>query len=242
MDSLKSETIVLQADQEHSGIRGVVLLGMVVAVWLSFVLLRALLSMLVPSSDYVGLFSCLASLPVALAAVWAGEQGLKRVWPSGRSITFSQDGVTAVAKGEEEVSIGWSEETRLTRWYFQLSGYQRGGHERRVPKGWLCLACQIQLDEKRIIAYSYLPKKKASMLLSGGSDSHDFRRLNPSDVYESSVRSRLGPPSRPTIPTSVLAGKDGRFWLAERRRWIEGFELTSADFGQLMKIVMARRG
>lgn len=235
MHSIESKRLVLHADQEHGGLRAAVLLGMVVILLASFLLLRAIMSAAVPSSDYIGFVSCLGALPFSLPLVWAGEQGLKRLWPSGRYISVDQNGICAVSR-KEESSINWSDDISHTKWFFRLSGYQRGGHERRVPKQWKCYAYQLQQEDRRIIAYSYLSKKKADELLDE-TELAGFNMILPSEVYQNSIATRLSPPTRPNIPSSVLAGKDGRYWLAERRRWTEGFEITPKDFGRLLKAV-----
>ncbi len=192
---------------------------------------------IVPGSSYVGLVSCLGALPLSLPLVWAGEQGLKQIWPSGRHVTIDSSGITAGTRSEQDKRIAWSDEIVRVQWYFRLSGYQRGGQERRVPKHWLCLAIQLQQDGDRIIAYAYLSPKKAAALLGGLDIDESFHQISPSDVYGNSIRARLGPPSRPTIPSNILAGRDGHFWLAERRRWTEGYELTAKDFGRFLEAV-----
>ncbi len=58
------------------------------------------------------------------------------------------------------------------------------------------------------------------------------------ELYDNTMRSRIGPPSRPDIPNRLLQSKDGRYWLAERRRWEYGIELTPDDFGTLMRVVL----
>jgi hypothetical protein len=58
-----------------------------------------------------------------------------------------------------------------------------------------------------------------------------FQKINPVEVYDTLFRR----PFCPTCPTRyhsirVLSGKNGRYWLAEQRRWTEGLELTREDF------------
>ena len=61
-----------------------------------------------------------------------------------------------------------------------------------------------------------------------------FHPIDPGDVYDTSLLSRVAIPSRPELPADVIAGKDGRYWLAERERWQYGLELTQSDFDKLL--------
>jgi hypothetical protein len=47
-------------------------------------------------------------------------------------------------------------------------------------------------------------------------------------------------PARPELPTEVIAGESGRYWLAERNRWQEGVELAPGDFETLLALTEAR--
>ncbi len=216
------------------------LISLIVALWLSFVALRALITQIWPASDYIGLLSCVGSFPPALFLIWFVERTLKRVWHSGNSLTIDEMGIHAKGGNQGEQFLSWSPNMTNLNWFFQLKGFQRGGHERRVPKQWLCLACQLQLDEERIVAYSFLNRQIAERLVTNSRAGQRFHEIFPADVHRSSLASRVGPPVRPEIPTEVLAGSDGRYWLAERRRWFEGFELTPEDFEILMNNVHSR--
>jgi hypothetical protein len=124
----------------------------------------------------------------------------------------------------------------VTRWFFRLRGYARGGKERRMPASWLCLACQLQQGEVKLILFTFMPPARAQALLS------DFHEIKPAEVYTRSVKDRLVAPSRPTVPAATLAGKEGRYWLAERNRWQEGAELTAADFETFIQAIKKPAG
>jgi hypothetical protein len=95
----------------------------------------------------------------------------------------------------------------------------------------------LQQDESRIIVYSYMPEERAGPFM----EDNRTLELRPSDYIQSSVFRRwLSPPSRPEIPTKVLIGKQGHYWLAERRRWNEGLELNIDDFFIFMEEVNRR--
>lgn len=224
--------IVLQTDPEHGGIRLVIFVALFVALTASFFLVRALLRLVVGGMPDYGFFlSCAGSIPLALLVVWGLEVQLKRVWPSGRQLVMDGEGIQARDNDEELAQLAWTEGVKPLSWYFELSGFPRVGRERRVQKGWYCLAIQLRVEERRIIAFTFMPPQQAQRVFDR-SDGIDFHEIDPDDVYETSLRLRVSPapPARPEIPSQVLAGEDGRYWLAEKRRWDQGFELVPDDF------------
>ena len=185
-------------------------------------------------SDFYFALSCVGALPLAIGTAGAVEYFAKRRWLSGRAIELTDEGMLVTTDPKEEVAYFWKGHMSMTKWYFRLSGYRRGGRERRIPSDWLCVCCQIQQDDNRFVSFSYMPKVKAEPFLE---DSR-FQELRPGEFEENSLFRRwFSPPNRPEIPTKVLAGKQGHFWLAERRRWSEGMEFEQGDFFTLMEIL-----
>lgn len=241
MSAAAKGPIVLHADQEHSGIRLVIFIALFAGYFLGFQLVSWLLEAFAPPSllDYTIFLSCVGGLPIALLIIWLLEKLLKRVWHSGLSLVLDErelivhdrhDGATA-----ETPALRWAENFSRLNWYFRLRGYSRGGRERRVPAQWLCLAMELQQDERRLNVYSLMPPETAAAFVDN--PKQGFHILNPAEIYDNSVRSRIGPPSRPNIPNRLLQSKDGRYWLAERRRWEYGIELSPEDFAVLMQHV-----
>lgn len=187
--------------------------------------------------DYAVSLSCILGLTLALAVSAGLEVWLKRVWPSGRRLTLDESGIHIKEKAAEEQMIRWSEGLTHLKWQFSLSGYRRGGREKRLPQKWVCLAYQLQQGDTRLIVYSYMPPQKAKIWLENEAANPKFHKIQPADLYESSLKARLGAPARPLINNDVLRGDDGRYWLAERHRWDEGFELTPDDFAVFMDYV-----
>lgn len=98
-----------------------------------------------------------------------------------------------------------------------------------MAKDWLCFCCQVQQDENRFIVYTFAPPTQTAVY----TPTHPlrFQKINPVEVYDASENGRFAPPTRPdTIPSEILNSKNGRYWLAEQRRWREGLELTRQDF------------
>lgn len=236
--------LTLHADKEHGGIRVAVLVLLAVAGWLSYLLLNALIRPILPDSlsGYAIFLACLGAVPLGLGIVWVAEQGLKQVWHSGRSLTLDEEGIHVSDKDQEVKMLNWSENLAQINWYFSLADYARGGRERRVPGKWFCFASQLRQDDERLIAFTYVPPKKAESWAESNSSMPLFHQIDPADVYETTFRARLGPPARPAeIPASVLRGPDGPYWLAEQRRWQDGFELTGSDFETFIHAVYSQK-
>lgn len=237
--SIAGSPTVLHADQEHEAIRYVVLLMLLVGFCLGFFLVSAVLQVVLAGSvllDYLAVLSCIGALPVGLAITAGTEYTLKRVWPSGRALVIDEATVTLQRRGEEDRVIEWGKRVNTLRWSFRLKGYPRGGKERRVPASWLCLALQLRQDEAKMLVFTFMPPKKAEPVLAR----YPFHVLNPADIYGNTWRERLTIPSRPEISSKVIAGKDGRYWLAERDRWYDGVELTARDFERLLGVIEER--
>lgn len=222
--------ITLHAEQEHAGIRAAVVVALVVAYFICFWLINTVSQLLPERIASLGfVLACLLAFPLAAGITWALEKWLAQVWHSGYKLTL-QDKTFFVSQPEkEDMPFDLGANFSNLNWYFKLVGYKRGGRERRVPDKWLCLSCQIQQDEHRVIVYAFASPKKTAVYQKD--HPLQFEKLEPGDIYESYGTSRFGPPTRPNkLPPEVVSGKNGRYWLAEQRRWREGLELTFADF------------
>lgn len=229
-----SSPTILYADQEHDRLRMVVVFVILLGVYIGYQIMRGLFGLAGNTADYIYVLSCAGGLPIGLAISWVVEQGLKRVWHSGNSVKLDDTGLHLRVREAEDQIIEWQHHVGMTNWYFQISGYVRGGRERRVPTKWLCLASQIRQEDQRVIIYTYMPPRKAAAWLAEENSDIAFYEIKPRDIYTSTLRDRFLAPARPEIPKQVLAGKDGTYWLAERRRWSEGVELTPEDFTTFM--------
>jgi hypothetical protein len=205
---------------------------------LSFLLLRPLLGWLTAGTrlqDFITLLSCLGAIPLALGLAYVIEKNLKRVWHSGLVFTLEDDVLhfNAAATDRYEalaISIDWSRRVNLTRWYFRLANYPRAGRERMVSDKWLCLACQMQQDDSRLITFAYFPPEEAEVLTMDKHLSERFHEISLAALYREAGTRRLDATTRPSLPPEMLTGENGRYWLAERRRWEEGLELAQDDF------------
>ncbi|MAT97268.1 MAG: hypothetical protein CL608_09015 [Anaerolineaceae bacterium] len=236
MASTQTYPKILHADQEHAGLRTAVFVLLFISFILAFFGIRALLTALSDAGtpDYAFVASCGGALPLALGLVWVVEKLMKQYWPSGRAVVLTQDGVQTKAEGAEPIKLDAANDVEPTAWHFDMRGWQRGGRERRLPRTWLCLAVELKAEKKQISVYTYMPSQQADSWLDAENGRIQFHKISPKDVYDNSIRSRMSGPSRPEIPAAVLTGADGKYWLAERRRWTEGFELPPKEFEQFM--------
>lgn len=230
-------TIVLNADPEHAGLRVAILLVLFAATLLSFLLLQELLTTYLPELGSPAILACLGAIPLALAVSAGIEALLKRSWRSGRRLVIEPHRLALQHAGIDQAVLLWDRPIVETWWHFRLAGYQRGGRERRIPDRWHCVAGQLQQNGERIVAFSFVSPAKLEALQRR----FPLFTLEPKDVYNQSLRRRLEGPARPELPAEVIAGEAGRFWLAERNRWQQGVELLPGDFETLLAAVRERQ-
>ncbi|WP_420643003.1 hypothetical protein [Candidatus Leptofilum sp.] len=226
---------ILHADQEHTGLRTAVFALLFLSLIVAFLGLRALLRAVGTDwiVDYAFALSCFGAFPVAVGIIWVAERYMKQVWPSGRTVTLISNGVTVQTEAGNQVTLTQEQGVVPLAWHFDLQGWQRGGRERRVPQNWTCLAVELKASKEQIIVFTYLPPDQADQWL-GQKTPFAFHQIHPQRIYDSSWRKRLAGPRRPEIPAEIITGKDGPYWLAERRRWIDGFELPPEEFETFM--------
>lgn len=230
------EPIILNADPEHAGLRLVVVFVLAAALVAGFFLLRAVLESVAPDLGSPSILACFGALPLAMLAGAGVEALLKRTWVSGRRLLLGDDELRLQRPERADVALNLQQTVNETWWHFPLRGYQRGGRERRVPDRYHCVAGQLQQEGKRIVVFTFVPPTR----LETWQMDTPFYRLNPTEVYDSSMGSRLQGPVRPEIPTEVIAGESGRYWLVERHRWQQGVELTPGDFELLLAALRER--
>jgi hypothetical protein len=235
MISPTSYPIVLHADREHRGVRFGVVSILFVAFWLSYFVVSLILRQLFPSLPSVIVLSCAGAIPLSLLVTAVGEALLKRHWHSGRLLRLEEDRIVLRRPAYDDISLDRSNGIHQLRWLLPLSGYARGGRERRISNKWFCLAVQMQDEDERIVVFTYVsPRRKEEILKR-----HELLELDPGQVYDTSFSARFRAPSRPEISPEVIAGKRGQYWLAERERWRAGVELEPDDFEVLLQYLAA---
>lgn len=229
-NSTTSTPQILHADQEHYALRLLVPVLLLIGFCLSFVAVQALLDALFPGFDARVFLACVAAVPIGLLLTYGVEQILKRTWRSGRKVALQADSLTLFRDEGEPISISKDKSLNLILWYFSLADYPRGGRERRVSASWFCLATSLRQDDTQVIFHTFAPPAEKEKWVTN----YRFHEIDPTDVYDTSLLTRVTIPTRPDIPADIIAGQDGRYWLAERERWQHGVELTPPDFGRLL--------
>ncbi len=237
----ENPTKILHADPEHGGLRFAIFLVLLLGLIVSFVIIQLLLSLLAVNTiliEFATVLSCAGAIILALGFAWVAELYLKRIWHSGNVLLLGDSELgyqkgkqnpEADSEGHEAFNIEWSKHVNLTRWYFELTGYPRGGRERRVSSKWLCLACQLQQDDARLIVYGYLPPEQADVWVENKQLAEPFHPISLAELYAAVEKKGRGAATRPSVPSSMLTGSDGRYWLAEQKRWQEGIELAPKE-------------
>lgn len=233
MPESNSDKTTFHLDHEHRGLRYTVILILFLSFAAGFLIANALLRRMAPALNTTVILSCLAAIPICLAASALGEWYLKRNWHSGRSLRVGPEQLTLRLSDGSEQHIDRQKHMNLLWWHVPLTGYARGGRERRIPSKWHCVSGQLQQDDVRIVVFCYANPKRWEVWRTR----FEFEMLRPEDVYNTSFSGRFGSPDRPELPADVIAGKQGRHWLAERNRWRNGLEMTQEDFEQLMQLL-----
>ena len=232
---IPSKPIVLHVDPEHAGIRTLIVPILVLSLVFSYFVMRAVLDA-VMETDAGPVLNCLAGLVLGLAIAAAGEWLMKRYWKSGKRVVVDLEGIHFRDKNKQVVTMRQDKPIYTLKWYFDLSSYHRAGRERRLPSKWKCFACQLMQDDKRLILFTFLSPRQADRL----EERRDFNKINPDEVYDTSLRNKVVRSlDRPVISSRILAGKNGRYWSSEQRRWKEGMELTGDDFLVLAEVIEA---
>jgi hypothetical protein len=224
----------LHADKEHGGIQFIVPVVMLVAGILVFLIIDSLvLAPLLGGTDLDGFRPFLrfvVSIALGVGIGGIAENILKQRWLSGRMLHLDSTGITIQDKEKPEERIDWDERVNVLRWCYVLRGYPRGGRERRVPTGHYLLACKLLQDDVTFFCHSYLNPKQPE-LVPGYSR---FSNIDMSSIFKGGLFSQFSRPVRPTIPTNLLTGPQGKIWAAEKERWISSLELEPDDFITLM--------
>lgn len=229
---------ILHGDPEHDALRITIPLILLVAIICAYLLFANVLPTVLGGEmvEYSLISACLA-LPVGLGAMKLFDLSLKRIWHSGRDIHLNEGQLVFTQPDADPIEISFLPDSQMVRWYFKLGAYARIGRERQIKNGWYCVAVQLQGDNGRLIAHTFVPEKKLADFLAILS----FRQINMEEVYDTSLTNRVqkfwSPTGRPELPAALIIGDNGRQWAAERHRWDEGVELTPDDFLQLLEAI-----
>src|SRR5258708_7651642 len=157
----ESNSRILPVDVEHGGIRVLLPLITIAGLVAGYILTTVIVNTL--NIDVaVGCVSFIGAVVGALALASISDRFLKRVWPSGRSLSVDSEGLQLndTRRGRQQSQrIVWAQRVNVLAWQFKVS---RGSA--RWPKGWIMLGLQLVQDEAEITLYTFMPEKQASAL------------------------------------------------------------------------------
>lgn len=239
---VRSQPIVINAEPEHDGIRVTVLLALIVGLIVGFFVINWLVTLLSGGQvrDFNLVVSCVGAFPFAFLVIFLTELILKRTWPSGITLELQSAPTQMLTLRTDQGNhrpFTLGESYAQLNWFFSLKGYPRGGRERRPSNRWFCMAIEVQQDDEQLSLYAYMPPKRMEALTQEEETAVSFHQIFPPDLYDTSIRARIGQPTRPNIPTDIIRSTSGRYWLAERRRWQDGIELSPDDFETLVQFL-----
>ena len=230
--------IELHGDPEHEGISLAV-----VGAFMLLVLIFGLISAWAMSLWLGGamaqysIVSCFVGLIIAMVGIIFLDPLIKQWLPSGVVLTLEDEGITLERPTEEEpLKLTHPLAEPPLYWRRELSGRGHTTRERQIPKGWYCYACQIQNEEDKIVVHAYVPHNRVKEVDDGAA----FRPLDLKELHESGKGGSQMAHWRnygtlPNIPSSLIVGDNGRYWLGERLRWERGIELQIEDFKQVLQ-------
>lgn len=212
---------VFPVDMDHQGIRLALPALMVVGLIGGYFLSSWLLNLINPDLA-LGCFPVIGGVIVALGISALGDRVLKRLWPSGRTVTLDETGFEVHDNRRNKpptVRVNWSQRVNIQTWRFTV---KRGSA--RVPKGWLMLGLQALQDDALVTVYTFAPEKEIQ-------DNPNFKLFMP-----------LAPKAQLESNDFPLREKieQRRLHKAEEERWQDGAELRRQDFLQLVEVVRQR--
>ena len=216
--STDSQTRIMPLDTEHGGVRLLLIVLTMLGFLAGYILTSALITAL-KLDVATGCVAFIAGIVAAMGFALAGDRVVKRLWPSGRSLILSAEGLQYQNRrkaGEHDIRFAWDRRINLLAWRFSVS---RG--TARAPKGWIVLGMQLLQDENQLSLYTLMPPKEAAVL----ADYALFTLLLSRAAIE-----KGGVPLREAARQRRLLG-------AEDERWRSGAEVRREDFPLLLEAI-----
>jgi hypothetical protein len=200
----------LIADRYHTGVRLASMLLWLVAIALTFVILRLITNAIFgPLAGLAFVLLIVAAVVAAQPLAWWGEKQLLQRWPSGRLARLVPGALEWHEKAHVE-RFDLKTPLNYWRWRFVIANRRAG----RVPNGHHCLALRLVQDDAVVTLYTFMPPAAAEPLIAR----YRFYQLG-----------RIQTPDN-----QAAGGRDPIFMAAERERADDGAELDPADFEALL--------
>jgi hypothetical protein len=212
MDAVTDQpTLTLPVDAEHGGVRLTVVLVFVGGWVVSYMILAGLIS-----STGLNIIAVLGGFGAAYALTAVTERLLKQRWRSGRTLEMDANGVRTRFRGTVQQAIPVDDASvNLLRWHFQTR------RRSRVPKGWHVLAAALEHDETYLSVYTFMSPDQ-------------FKQFDQASRFTALKSPKDMPRTGAGRDDLLLAGEQRRLYQGEQQRWIDGAELTTADFQQFL--------
>lgn len=212
MDHINQDTLSIEVDGEHIGIRSAFFAAMVLGAVVGYMVGAALFSN--------GSFSILAVIGAGVG-IFAFSNITERLlvgrWKSGRVVVVNKSGVQLVSKGQAQKSIESSNVASVLNWRFEIQ------KRARVPQGWYMIACALEQNDNYLTVYTFISPKQFEDL----EDHHRYTVL-------------LSKKDKSTAHDLRLAGQQRRLHMAESYRWAEGAEMKLEDFIAFMSRIRSQ--
>jgi hypothetical protein len=173
------------------------------------------------SEGLICALSIVGGIAIGLGVNWIVERALIAVWPSGRQLTVSEEGITLQERSGKTIEFGWSEPVDVRSWHFVVPR-DRGW----VRKGSYCMACRLTQEDRIFVPYTFMASGEAEALaqwvafpelISGRQNA----RLSSNQQLEKIQKQE---PLRE----------------AEKDRWEKGAEMSPTDFTALLSEIDKR--
>ncbi|MFZ4826537.1 MAG: hypothetical protein ACOYLB_04210 [Phototrophicaceae bacterium] len=197
--------LVIHVDQEHTGIRLVVMLIFIILLGLTYFVVQSIISF----SNF-NLLAILVGVVVGGIGVALAERQLKKHWHSGKMVQLTPATLRLMQHEHSILEFPLTLETppKVYYWGFQVKSHAR------VPKGWYVLATGIKRGEDFLSAFCVMSPKEFNA----------YPEANRFVLLESGKTASKALKAKPLSPEQLLLHQ------LERIRWNVGVEMTQTDF------------
>lgn len=152
----------------------------------------------------INLIAGILAFAAAVFLTWLAEKFLKGRWPSGRTIAIHENSIQLRSKGVVQQEIDASKHVNILFWRFKI---KRGSR----MKGWFVVACALEQESNYLAVYTFISPEQ----VNAPEIANRFKTLLPTKDSDKDLR---------------LAGEQRRLRVAEEHRWMQGAEMSKADF------------
>ncbi|HEX2620774.1 MAG TPA: hypothetical protein VHL11_11515 [Phototrophicaceae bacterium] len=199
---LPGTTFSLPVDPEHGGLR----IAVVGVFFVTAAVVYMVASALLPAAIGINIIAIAASLAGATLLTQTIDRFFKQRWPSGRVLQIQGDRIQLALRGKVQRDIDGVQHVNVYTWRFEVN------KRTRIPKGWYMIATALVQDDHYLPVYTFVSPE-------------DFNNLPHNSQYV-----KLTKYKEQENQDMKLAGQLRRLRFAEEARWMEGAEMSKADY------------